>query len=107
LELAELRDLAGIDAFPSAPAEVRARAMRLPQPRPHNVGGGCDRGGQVATGQGQPQPPQQGGQVQPVPSAPAAPSSTGTGTGGYALMAVAALAAVVAGFLLYRALGRR
>ncbi len=108
--LAELRDLAGIEAFPAAPAEARARAMRLPEPRPHNVGGGCERGGQVAASQAQqPPPPPPGGQPQPVPSAPsAAPGGgTGAGAGGYALMAVAALVAVVAGFLLYRALGRR
>ncbi len=102
VSLAELRDLAGIDAFPYVAAEARTRAMRLPEPRPHNVGGGCERGGPVAANQPQPQPPP-GGQTQ---SAPAAPSS-GTGLGGYTFMAVAALVAVVAGFLLYRALGRR
>ncbi len=105
--LAELRELAGIDAFPAAPAEARTRALRLPEPRPHNVGGGCERGEQVAANQPRQPPPPQGSQTRPIPSASSAAPTGGTGAGGYTLMAVAALVAVVAGVLLYRVLGRR
>jgi endonuclease G len=100
----DLRELAGIDAFPSAPAEVRTRTLRLPEPKPHNVGGACERGDKVAEIQ---PPPPPGGQLRPGPSAPSAAPSGGFGAGSYALMAVAALVAVVAGVLLYRVLGRR
>src|SRR5215218_8060797 len=74
VSVAELRALAGIDAFPAAPTEARTRALRLPEPRPHNVGGGCDRGEQVAANQPRQPPLPPGGQTPPAPSAPAAPS---------------------------------
>jgi endonuclease G len=100
VSVAELRDLAGIDAFPAASG---TRALQLPEPRPHNVGGGCERGEQVAGNQPRQLPPPPGSQTRPPPSAPGG----GTGGGGYTLMAGAALVALVAGVLLYRVLGRR
>jgi endonuclease G, mitochondrial len=102
--VAELRELAGIDAFPAMPSEARTRTLRPPEPKPHNVGGGCERGEKVAGNQ-PPSPP--GGQMGLGPPAPSTAPSGGFGAGGYALIAVATLVAVVAGVLLYRVLGRR
>src|SRR3954469_19137264 len=42
--LSELGELAGLDVFPALPSEVKKRVLRLPEPRPHNVHGGCERG---------------------------------------------------------------
>ena len=99
--LIELRDAAGIDAFPSVPAVARARSAGLPEPRPHNVRGACEVDGAVAaSGPQRPPPPQ-------ATTTPGAGVRTGIGMRGIALVVVGALLAVVAGVLLYRVLGRR
>jgi endonuclease G len=96
VSLAALRDLAGIDAFPGLPSEVAARAMPLPEPRPHDVRGSCERAGTVVA---EHRPP-----ARPLPG----PTATrGGGLGSVTLLVASALAAAVAGFALYRVLGRR
>ena len=42
VSLDALREIAGLDAFPSLPAAVKARAMALPEPQPSNIRGSCD-----------------------------------------------------------------
>ena len=42
VSLDRLREVAGLDAFPSLPAAVKARAMALPEPQPSNIRGSCD-----------------------------------------------------------------
>jgi endonuclease G len=105
ISLAELRDLAGIAAFPALPAEVQGRAMRLPEPRPHNVRGSCDRAGAIVTAA--PRQPPAGQPSQGTSAPPEMDGSGGPGTGGYTFLVFMALAAAVACFLLYRVLGRR
>lgn len=100
VSLAELRELTGIEAFPSLPPELRERAMRLPEPKPSNIGGACERGGMVVASGGGRSPGGRAG------SAPAADDG-GWELGGDLLLVLAALAAVLAGVLLYRVLGRR
>ena len=42
VSLDALREIAGLDAFPSLPAAVKARAIALPEPQPSNIRGSCD-----------------------------------------------------------------
>ena len=42
VSLDALREVAGLDAFPSLPAAVKAHAMVLPEPQPSNIHGSCD-----------------------------------------------------------------
>ena len=95
VSLAELRDLIGINAFPSVPGEVQGRAMSLPEPRPHNVRGSCDREGAAVTAH------------HPRAGQPARGTSAASAAGGYASLIIEALVAIVACFVLYRILGRR
>jgi endonuclease G len=97
VSLARLRDLAGINAFPGAPAKAQDRAMRLPDPTPHDLGGSCAPGTAVATAAGH-----------RTEGARAARSTArGAGSGGTLSLVLAGVVAVVLCFLLYRALGRR
>lgn len=43
VSLDELRDLSGLDVFPSAPGAVKARAMALPEPHAFSRDGGAER----------------------------------------------------------------
>jgi len=96
VSLDELRAVAGIDAFPSLPAAVKARAMDLPEPRPSNVRGSCNaQPGPVAEG---PRTPS----IRPTPQAPAQPAG-----GGRITLILAGVFAVVMIVLLIRTLGRR
>jgi len=96
VSLDELRGIAGIDAFPSLPAAVKARAMELPEPRPSNVRGSCDA--QPGTTAERPRTPP----IRPTPTQPAQPAGTGRTT-----LILAGLFAVVMIILLIRTLGRR
>jgi endonuclease G len=102
VSLAELRDLAGLDAFPSLARDVQARAMRLPEPRPHNVHGSCGEAGTAVAADHRSASPRG-----PTPVTSPATSSTGAGGGGNIVLILAALAAGIACYLLYRVLGRR
>jgi endonuclease G, mitochondrial len=97
--LSELGELAGLNVFPALPPEVKKRMLRLPEPRPHNVGGACGR--MVATAPAAPS--------RPPPSPAPAPSGGGQGGGSWmtVTLVATALAAVVLAALLYRVLGRR
>ncbi|MCK8785106.1 DNA/RNA non-specific endonuclease [Roseomonas sp. NAR14] len=102
VSLAELRDLAGIAAFPSLPDSAQAAAIALPEPRPHNIEGACERAVTTASSQPEARP-----RATPAPAPPAArpaPARVQTST---LTLIVAALFAVVAILLLLRALGRR
>ncbi|WP_082012924.1 DNA/RNA non-specific endonuclease [Belnapia sp. F-4-1] len=105
VSLAELRDLAGLDAFPTLAPDVRARAMRLPEPRPQNPRGGCGEAGTAVTADHRPATTTRG--PSPGPVTPPATRSAGSGWSGNLVLIVAALAASIACYLLYRVLGRR
>nr|WP_265838677.1 DNA/RNA non-specific endonuclease [Roseomonas mucosa] len=96
VSLDELRDIAGIDAFPSLAPATRARAMALPAPRPHNIRSSCEG--------------QTGGQVT---SSAARRDTSATSLAGQGIMGsrvtliIAAVVAVVIILLLVRVSGRR
>ncbi|MBL6459552.1 DNA/RNA non-specific endonuclease [Belnapia sp. T6] len=103
VSLTQLRDLAGLNAFPILASEVQGRAMRLPEPRPHNVRGSCgETRTTVATDQrrGSSRGPN------PAPATPPVTSRAGSGGSGNTVLVIA-LAAAIACYLLYRVLGRR
>ncbi|CAH2602321.1 Endonuclease [Rhodovastum atsumiense] len=102
VSLAELRGLTGIDAFPSLPKAVQDRAMTLPEPKPSNVRGSCDREG-AAVASTQPR----GGSSGRGHAAPQGGGGQGMSTGGIVSLVLAALFALGAGVVLYRILGRR
>ena len=103
VSLAELRDLAGLDAFPTLAPDVQAGAMRLPEPRPHNPRGGCGEAGTAVTADHRPAAPRG---PNPAPVIPPARGSAGSGGGGNLVLIVVALVAGIACYLLYRILGR-
>ena len=104
VSLAELRDLAGLDAFPTLATDVQGRAMRLPEPRPHNPRGGCGEAGTAVTADHRPTTPRG---PSPGPVTPPATKSAASGRGGNLVLIVAALVAGIVCILLYRVLGRR
>ncbi|MBL6458966.1 DNA/RNA non-specific endonuclease [Belnapia sp. T6] len=104
VSLAELRDLADFNAFPILAAEVQRRAMRLLEPRPHNVRGSCGEAGTAVAANHRPTSP---GSPIPTPRAPLVTSSSGSGGSGNTVLIIATLAAAIACYLLNRVLGRR
>lgn len=103
VSLDELRDIAGIDVFPSLAPAIRARAMALPQPKPNNIRGSCEgqTGGQVADS-GASSNRSVARRDTPVAS-PAGPGIMGSRL----TLIIAAVVAVVVILLLIRVLGRR
>ncbi len=107
VSLVELREIAGIEAFPGVPTAARNRLLLLPEPRPNNVRGACEGQAEVAsrelnsetrnrtTNPAPPSPP-------PSPAQEAHPQGWSAAT-----LVVAALFAVVMIVLLARVLGRR
>ncbi|SDB74107.1 DNA/RNA non-specific endonuclease [Belnapia rosea] len=104
VSLAELRDLAGLDAFPTLAPDVQAHAMRLPKPRPHNPRSGCGEAGTAVTADHRSAAPRS---PSPGPVTPPATRSAGSGRGGNIVLIVAALVAGIVCYLLYRVLGHR
>lgn len=104
VSLVELRDLAGLNAFPALRPEVQRRAMQLPEPRPHNLHGSCDEAGTVVAEDRRPAAP---GGAHSTQARPHATNGGASGGGGTIFLIIAALAAAVACYLLYRVLGRR
>ena len=104
VSLAELRDLVGLDAFPTLTQDVQTRSLRLPEPRPHNTRGGCGKAGTAVTADHRPTTPKG---PSPGPVTPPATRGAGSGRSGNLVLIVAALVAGIACYLLYRVLGRR
>jgi len=104
VSLAELRDLAGLDAFPTLTPDVQARVLRLPEPRPHNPRSGCGEAGTTVTADHRSAAPRG---PSPGSATPPATRSAGSGWSSNFVLIVAALVAGIACILLYRVLGRR
>ena len=102
VSLDQLRELAGLDAFPALPASVKARALSLPEPRPSNVRGSCNSQPNVAAND-RPQAPSR---PSPAPSPPPAPQTSWWSEGKLGVILAGAFAVVML-IALYRVLGRR
>ncbi|MFT8246575.1 DNA/RNA non-specific endonuclease [Roseomonas sp. BN140053] len=100
VSLAELRDIVGLDIFPSLPAAVRNRTMALPEPEPSNIYGSCDSEPGPVTADRRPSP-------SPGQPAPAPASRTSTSLGGKLGLWLGAIFALLAVLALFRVLGRR
>ncbi|AWV21243.1 Endonuclease [Roseomonas mucosa] len=103
VSLDELRDIAGINAFPSLAPAIRARAMALPEPTPNNIRGSCEgqTGGQVASSG-----TASNRSVARRDTSVASPAGPGI-MGSRMALVIAAVVAVVVILLLVRVLGRR
>ncbi|TPG52488.1 DNA/RNA non-specific endonuclease [Roseomonas nepalensis] len=101
VSLEGLRELAGLDAFPTLPASVRARAMSLPEPRPSNVRGSCNNQPGVVTSRPSAPPPDPGSSPEPSPPA------TSWWPEGKLAVVVAGVFAVAMVIAFLRVLGRR
>ena len=102
VSLDELRELAGLDAFPALPASVKARALSLPEPRPSNVRGSCNTQPDLAAND-RPQAPSR---PSSAPSPPPTPQTSWWSEGKLGII-LAGVFAVVMLIALYRVLGRR
>jgi endonuclease G len=101
VSMSELRQIAGIEVFPSVAAATRERLLSLPEPQPNNVRGACERQDEVAsTGPGS---GTQGSSGNPAAQRRQAQSFGWTRT----ILIAAGFFAVVMIILLVRVLGRR
>ena len=99
VSLDQLRQVAGIDAFPALSPALKSQAAELPEPRPSNVRGSCDSQPEVASTGPARHPPA------PEPSRPAPEQASPIeGRAGLVLGGVFAVVMVIA---LVRVLGRR
>lgn len=104
ISMSELRQIAGIEAFPGVAATTRDRLLSLPEPQPNNVRGACEWQDEVA-GAG----PGSGTQARRTnPAAPASPAQQAQTSGWSRIVLIlGGGVAVVMIVLLIRVLGRR
>lgn len=103
VSMSELRQIAGIEAFPGVAATTRDRLLTLPEPQPNNVRGACERQEEVASaGSGN------GTQARRAnPTAPTSPAQHSQASGSnWVILIVGGIFAVVMVVLLFRVLGR-
>jgi endonuclease G, mitochondrial len=104
VSLRDLRDLVGIEVMPTLPERAQRKAMRLPEPTPHNIMGSCCRGPVVASSR---RLDRHDGRARVRHPSTATASRSEGGMGRYASLILAGAIAIALGWGLYRALGRR